>query len=229
MDVRSSMDSLSGYKAVLKSTEVYESVFPMLSTAAGTLKAVQVLVLGAGVAGLQAIATAKRLGAVVHTFDVRKAAGEEVRSLGAKFIEVEGNTEAEDAGGYAVEQSKDYETQQKELINSQLKKTDIVICTANIPGKTAPVLIDESGLDCLKQGSVVIDLAAEQGGNCKLTKNEETIHHQGKFIYGNSYLSREMPKAASTLLSSNFFNFLKFKLKNGTEHELMQTCEVTTP
>lgn len=229
MDVRSSMDSLSGYKAVLTSTEMYGNVFPMLSTAAGTLKAAQVLVLGAGVAGLQAIATAKRLGAVVNAFDVRKAAGEEVRSLGAKFIEVEGNTEAKDAGGYAVEQTKDYAAQQNELINKQLKKTDIAICTANIPGKKAPILIDENGLDGMPNGSVVIDLAAEQGGNCSLTQNKKTTTHQGTTIYGNSYLSRELPKAASTLLSSNFFNFLKFKLENGPEHDLMQTCEVTKP
>lgn len=225
MDVRSAMDSLSGYKAVLKSTELYGNVFPMLSTAAGTLKAAQILVLGAGVAGLQAIATAKRLGAVVHAFDVRTAAGEEVRSLGAKFIEVEGNTEAKDAGGYAVEQTKDYAAQQKELINTRLKKTDIVICTANIPGRKAPILVDKSGLEAMPSGSIVIDLAAEQGGNCVLTENEKTIQHQGKTIYGNSHLSRELPKAASSLLSSNFYNFLKFKFEKEGDHELLQACQ----
>jgi len=210
MDVRSSMDALSGYKAVINAASVYENVFPMSTTAAGTLKPVRVLVLGAGVAGLQAIATGKRLGAVVHAFDVRKAAGEEVRSLGAKFVEVEGNTETADAGGYAVTQTETYANQQKNCIEEQLKKTDIVICTANIPGKKAPVLIEKSSLEFLTKGSVIIDLAAEQGGNCSLTKNDERVVYQGIHIYGNSYLSRELPKAASSLLSANFFNFLKF-------------------
>ncbi|WP_121666178.1 Rossmann-fold NAD(P)-binding domain-containing protein [Mesonia aquimarina] len=227
MDVRSSMDALSGYKAVIHAAELYKNVFPMSTTAAGTLQPVRILVLGAGVAGLQAIATAKRLGAVVHAFDVRKAAGEEVRSLGAKFIEVNGNTETSAAGGYAVTQTETYAKQQKKCIEKQLTQTDIVICTANIPGKKAPVLLEKSSLKFLAKGSIIIDLAAEQGGNCSLTENETSIYYEGIQIYGNSYLSRELPKAASSLLSANFYNYLKFRLTHGLAHELVQTCEVS--
>lgn len=227
MDVRSSMDALSGYKAVLKAAAIYPKVFPMTTTAAKTLQPIRVLVLGAGVAGLQAIATAKRLGGVVHAFDVRKAAGEEVRSLGAKFIEVEGNTDDKDSGGYAVEQSKDYKQKQHERIISQLSKTDLVICTANIPGKKAPVLVDEEGFNALPDGAIVIDLAAEQGGNCAMTKNAEVVRQDSKTVVGDSYLSRELSEDASKLLSANFFSFVKHLVKNGPENELVTACQAT--
>ena len=226
MDVRSSLDALSGYKAVLKATELYAKVFPMITTATSTLQPAKVLVLGAGVAGLQAIATAKRLGAIVHAFDVRKAAGEEVRSLGANFIEIEGNTEAKNSGGYAVEQAEDYKQRQQDRINEQLQSTNIVICTANIPGKKAPVLIDENAVQNMPSGSVVIDLAAEQGGNCSLTKNNETITYNSTTILGNSHLSRELSKAASQLLSANYFNFIKHLIEKGEENELIKATQV---
>lgn len=213
MDVLSSMASLAGYRAVIKASEIYNGVFPMFTTAAGTLSPVKVLILGAGVAGLQAIATARRLGAVVEAFDVRKSAGEEVRSLGAKFIEVEGYTESSNAGGYAVEQSDEYQKKQKELIHNHILTANIVISTANIPGRKAPLLIETRSVDAMQPGSVIIDIAAEQGGNCELSKNKETIHHKGVAILGNSSLSAEIPLAASRLLSNNYFSFIKYKQK----------------
>ncbi|PZD76697.1 NAD(P) transhydrogenase subunit alpha [Mesonia sp. K7] len=227
MDVRSSMDALSGYQSILKAAQLYGDIFPMMTTASKTLQPVNVLVLGAGVAGLQAIATAKRLGAEVYAFDVRKAAGEEVRSLGAHFIEVEGSTESHNAGGYAVEQSSDYKKRQEEEIKAKLASTNIVICTANIPGKKAPLLLNEESLKCMPPNSVVIDLAAEQGGNCSLTKNNELTSFDSITIYGNSYLSRELPMAASKLLAANFYNFLKYMIEKGESHELISACQVT--
>lgn len=224
MDVLSSMASLSGYKAVLKAANYYNGSFPMFTTAAGTLRPAKVLVLGAGVAGLQAIATAKRLGAVVEAFDVRKTSAEEVRSLGAKFIEVEGYDEGENAGGYAVEQSAEYLMKQKELIQLHLCKSNIVISTANIPGKKAPILIDEIALGEMQPGSVIMDLAAEQGGNCFATQNGKTVHYNSVIIVGNSFLSREMPLAASQLLSSNYFNFLKHFIASDNEDDPILKC-----
>lgn len=209
MDVLSSTQSLSGYKAVIKAAEIHNSVLPMFTTAAGTIQPAKVLVLGAGVAGLQAIATAKRLGAVVEAFDVRKAAGEEVRSLGAKFIEVEGAIENKDAGGYAVEQSEDYLRKQRELIDKHVSQASIVICTANIPGKKAPLLVEAESVYKMKFGSVVIDLASEQGGNCALTNNDQIIDINGVKIVGSSYLAREIPTTSSQMLSGNYFQFLK--------------------
>ncbi|MGO1584758.1 MAG: NAD(P) transhydrogenase subunit alpha [Mesonia sp.] len=226
MDVRSSLDALSGYKAVLKATDYYSKVFPMITTATKTLKPARVLVLGAGVAGLQAIATAKRLGAIVHAFDVRKAAGEEVRSLGAKFIEIEGNKEETNAGGYAVEQADDYKKRQQDRINEQLLATDLVICTANIPGKKAPILVDEDGVKNMPSGAVIIDLAAEQGGNCSLTKNNEIVNYNSVKILGDSHLSRELPDAASQLLSGNFFNFIKHMIEKGADNDLITASQV---
>ena len=209
MDVLSSMASLAGYKAVIKSADLHTSVFPMFTTAAGTIKAAKVLVIGAGVAGLQAIATAKRLGAIVEAFDVRKSAGEEVRSLGAKFVEVEGALENAQAGGYAVEQTEDYLERQRQLIDKHVSEASIVISTANIPGKRAPILIEKESVDKMKPGSVIIDLASEQGGNCVLTKDHEKIDHHGVTIIGNSHLARELSATASQLLSTNYFNYLK--------------------
>lgn len=237
MDVLSSMASLSGYRAVIKAAEIYNGVFPMFTTAAGTLTPVKILVLGAGVAGLQAIATARRLGAVVEAFDVRKSAGEEVRSLGATFIEVEGYAESANAGGYAVEQSKEYQKKQKDLIHNHILTANIVISTANIPGKKAPLLIEKRSVEAMQPGSVIIDLAAEQGGNCELSKNEETFHYNGVTIVGNSGLSGEIPAAASKLLSNNYFSFLKYKQKSEyqaddpllTASQIMKEGEWTHP
>jgi len=209
MDVLSSMASLSGYKAVIRGAELYNSVLPMFTTAAGTVRPAKVLVLGAGVAGLQAIATAKRLGAVVQAFDVRKSAGEEVRSLGAAFIEVEGALENEKAGGYAIEQSEDYLQRQRTLIDKHVSEASIVISTANIPGRKAPLLIESRSVEKMKQGSVIIDLASEQGGNCALTQDGKTISHKGITIVGDSFLARETAFTSSQLLSTNYFNFLK--------------------
>lgn len=209
MDVLSSMASLAGYKAVLKAADLNSSVLPMFTTAAGTVKPGKVLIIGAGVAGLQAIATAKRLGAIVDAFDVRKAAGEEIRSLGANFIEVEGAQEKENSGGYAIQQSEDYLERQKQLIDKHVSEASVVICTANIPGKKAPMLIERSSVEKMKPGSVIIDLAAEQGGNCEVTKNNELIKHHGALILGASNLSAELPVTASQLLSTNYFNFIK--------------------
>lgn len=209
MDVLSSMQSLSGYKAVIKAAEIHNSVFPMFTTAAGTIQPAKVLILGAGVAGLQAIATAKRLGAVVEAFDVRKAAGEEVRSLGAKFIEVDGAVENQSAGGYAVEQSDEYLKKQRELIDKHVSMASIVICTANIPGRKAPLLVEADSVYKMKFGSVIVDLASEQGGNCALTSNDQIIELNGVKIVGSSYLAREIPTTSSQMLSGNYFQFLK--------------------
>ncbi|WP_026450974.1 NAD(P) transhydrogenase subunit alpha [Aequorivita capsosiphonis] len=214
MDVLSSMASLAGYRAVIIASELYNGILPMLTTAAGTLRPAKVLVLGAGVAGLQAIATARRLGAIVEAFDVRKSAGEEVRSLGATFIEVEGYTESASAGGYAVEQSKEYQEKQKELIHEHIASANIVISTANIPGRKAPLLIETRSVEAMKAGSIIVDLAAEQGGNCELSKNGEYIKHNGVTILGNSSLSADIPAAASQLLSNNYFSFLKYMEKS---------------
>lgn len=209
MDVLSSVASISGYKAVIKAAELYGSVFPMFTTAAGTIRPVKVLIVGAGVAGLQAIATARRLGAIVHVFDVRSSAKEEVQSLGATFIEVEGAAENLNAGGYAIEQTEAFLEKQRALIDKYVSESSIVITTANIPGKRAPLLIEKSSVEKMKQGSVIIDLAAEQGGNCGLTIDKKTIVHQGVQIVGDSYLSRELAATASQLLATNYFNFLK--------------------
>lgn len=214
MDVLSSMASLAGYRAVLKAANLFNGIFPMFTTAAGTLTPAKVLILGAGVAGLQAIATARRLGAIVEAFDVRPAAGEEVRSLGATFVEVEGYTDSAGAGGYAVEQSEEYKNRQKELIHKHILSADIVISTANIPGRKAPVLMEVRSVEAMKAGSVIIDLAAEQGGNCELSKNNETINYKGVTIVGNSNLSAEIPAAASRLLSNNYYSFLKYMSAN---------------
>lgn len=223
MDVLSSMASLAGYRAVIKASELYNGILPMFTTAAGTLTPAKVLVLGAGVAGLQAIATARRMGAIVEAFDVRKSAGEEVRSLGAKFIEVEGYTESASAGGYAVEQSAEYQQRQKDLIHDHILSANIVISTANIPGRKAPLLIETRSVDAMQAGSIIVDLAAEQGGNCELSKNGETVNHNGVTIVGNSNLSAEIPMAASKLLSNNYYSFLKYMEKSENQEDPLLT------
>lgn len=218
MDVLSSLASLSGYKAVVTAANEFAGYFPMMTTSAGTIPPARVLVLGAGVAGLQAIATAKRLGAIVEAFDVRTAVREEVQSLGAKFIEVEGAQEDSAAGGYAVEQSEEYIAKQKELIHDTAVKADIVITTANIPGRKAPVLIENRTVNAMKQGSVIVDMASASGGNCELSKDDQTVDIDGVKIIGDAKLYNQMGKQASLLYSNNIYNFLKYILKEGKDH-----------
>ncbi len=209
MDVLSSQANISGYKAVLLAANLYPRYFPMFMTAAGSIAPAKILILGAGVAGLQAIATARRLGAVVEVFDTRPAVKEEVMSLGAKFVEVEGAADASKAGGYAVEQSEEYKAKQQQRIAESIAKADIVITTAQIPGKKAPILITESMMDRMRSGSVIIDLAAATGGNTPFTKNNETIVRNGVTIVGNSNLPATMPSDASKLYGKNIMNFLQ--------------------
>lgn len=209
MDVLSSQANIAGYKAVLLAANTYSRYFPMFMTAAGSIAPAKVLILGAGVAGLQAIATARRLGAVVEVFDTRPAVKEEVMSLGAKFIEVEGAADASKAGGYAVEQSSDYQQRQQQRIAESIAKADIVITTAQIPGKKAPILITEDMLQAMRKGSVIIDLAAATGGNTPVTKNNQTVLYKGVHIIGNSNLAATMPSDASKLYGKNLLNFLQ--------------------
>ena len=209
MDILSSQANIAGYKAVLTAANLFPKYFPMFMTAAGSVPPAKMLILGAGVAGLQAIATAKRLGAVVEVFDTRPAVKEEVQSLGAKFIEVEGAADASKAGGYAVEQSEEFLQHQKAMIAESVAKADIVITTAQIPGKKAPVLITTQMIEAMKNGSVIIDLAAATGGNTELTKTDQTIEHNGVRIVGNSFLAATMPSDASKLYGKNILNFLQ--------------------
>ena len=209
MDVLSSQANIAGYKAVLLAANLYPRYFPMFMTAAGSIVPAKVLILGAGVAGLQAIATARRLGAVVEVFDTRPAVKEEVMSLGAKFVEVEGAADASRAGGYAVEQSEEYEQKQQQRIADSIAKADIVITTAQIPGKKAPILISEEMLARMRNGSVIIDIAAATGGNTPVTKNNETFVYNGVTIVGNSNLPASMPYDSSKLYGKNILNFLQ--------------------
>ena len=209
MDVLSSQANIAGYKAVLTAANAYGRYFPMFMTAAGSIAPAKMLILGAGVAGLQAIATSRRLGAVVEVFDTRPAVKEEVMSLGAKFIEVEGAADASKAGGYAVEQSEDFMQRQKAKIAESAAKADIIITTAQIPGRKAPILITEEMINAMRNGSVIIDLAAATGGNTPLTKNNETVVHHGVTIIGNSSLQSTMPSDASKLYGKNVLNFLQ--------------------
>ena len=209
MDILSSQATVSGYKAVLYAAMHLQHFFPMLTTAAGTITPAKVLILGAGVAGLQAIATAKRLGGAVEVFDTRPEVKEQVQSLGAKFIEVEGAADASAAGGYAVEQSEDYKNRQKEMIAKHAIKSDVIITTALIPGKKAPVLISGEMVDQMKKGSVIVDLASAFGGNCEYTKNNEIINKNGITIVGEPNLPGTVPADASKMFSKNILNFLK--------------------
>ncbi len=209
MDVLSSQANIAGYKAVLTAANMYPRYFPMFMTAAGSIKPAKLLILGAGVAGLQAIATARRLGSVVEVFDTRPAVKEEVISLGAKFIEVEGAADASNAGGYAVEQSEEFMQRQKAKIAESIAKADIVITTAQIPGKKAPILITEEMIKAMRTGSVIIDIASATGGNTPLTKNNETVIYNGVSIVGNSNLPATMPADASKVYGKNVLNFLQ--------------------
>ncbi len=209
MDVISSQATVAGYKAVLDAASRLSKFTMMFMSAAGTIKPSKFLILGAGVAGLQAVATARKLGAVVEVFDVRAAVKEEVMSLGAKFVEVEGSQDDAKAGGYAVEQTEDFKMKQQEAIHNHASGADVVICTAQIPGKTAPLLIKKETVEAMKAGSIIIDLAASTGGNCELTKNEEVVDHKGVSIIGNSNYPSELPTDASRMFSKNLINFLK--------------------
>ncbi len=214
MDVLSSQANIAGYKAVLLAATTYSRYFPMFMTAAGSIPPAKVLIIGAGVAGLQAIATAKRLGAVVEVSDTRPAVKEEVMSLGAKFIEVEGAADASKAGGYAVEQSEDFLRRQKERLAESVRKSDIIITTAQIPGRRAPVLIEADVVRQMKPGAVIVDLAASTGGNVAGTINGETVQVGGVTIIGTSTLPSSMPADASKLYAKNVVNFLKLILDN---------------
>lgn len=216
LDVLSSMATVGGYKAVLSAATQLPTFFPMFMTAAGTIKPAKVLILGAGVAGLQAISTARRLGAVVEAFDVRAAAKEEVLSLGAKFVEVEGATDDKAAGGYAVEQSEEFKQRQAQLIHDHAIASDVVICTAQIPGRKAPLLLRKETVDAMKNGAVIVDMAASSGGNCALTENGKTIRtSSGVCIIGDSNLAATAPKDASVMFGKNVVNFLKLLFIKG--------------
>ena len=209
MDILSSQANLAGYKAVIESFANFEKAIPMMMTAAGTVPAAKILVVGAGVAGLQAIATAKRMGGIVFATDVRMASKEQVESLGGKFLTVEGAENLETEGGYAKEASDDFKKKQEDLLSETLKKIDIVICTALIPGKKAPVIIKEDMINNMQAGSVIYDLAAVQGGNTAFTKADEITEKNGVKIMGESNILNKLPVSASSLYAKNMFNFVE--------------------
>jgi len=208
MDVLSSQANLAGYKAVIESFANFEKAIPMMMTAAGTIPPAKVLVVGAGVAGLQAIATAKRMGAIVFATDVRTASKEQVESLGGKFLSVEGVENLETEGGYAKEASNEFKKKQEKLLGDTLKKIDIVICTALIPGKKAPLIIKESMINNMQSGSVIYDLAAVQGGNTAFTEVDKIVNKNGVKIIGEANILNKLPVSASSLYSKNVFNFV---------------------
>ena len=208
MDILSSQANLAGYKAVVDSFSEFKKAIPMMMTAAGTISAAKVLVVGAGVAGLQAIATAKRMGAIVFATDVRTASKEQVESLGGKFLIVEGSENLETEGGYAKEASEEFKKKQENLLSETLKKIDIVICTALIPGKKAPLIIKERMIDNMQPGSVIYDLAASQGGNAAYTKVDEIVEKNGVSILGDKNILNKLPVSASNLYAKNLFNFV---------------------
>jgi NAD(P) transhydrogenase subunit alpha len=208
MDILSSQANLAGYKGVIEAFQIYERAIPMMMTAAGTIPAAKVLVVGAGVAGLQAIATAKRMGAVVFATDVRMASKEQVESLGGKFLTVEGFENLETEGGYAKEASDDFKKKQEELLTETLKKIDIIICTALIPGREAPKIIKEEMFKNLQSGSVIYDLAAVHGGNTVFTEVDKIVEKDGVKILGESNILNKLPVSASNLYSKNVFNFI---------------------
>ena len=208
MDILSSQANLAGYKAVIESFANFEKAIPMMMTAAGTIPAAKVLVVGAGVAGLQAIATAKRMGAIVFATDVRITSKEQVESLGGKFLTVEGTEDLETKGGYAKEASDEFKKKQEELLSETLKKIDIVICTALIPGKKAPLIIKDSMINNMQSGSIIYDLAAAQGGNSAFTEVDKIIVKGGVKIIGETNILNKLPVSASNLYSKNVFNFV---------------------
>ncbi len=208
MDILSSQANLAGYKAVVDSFAMFKKAIPMMMTAAGTISAAKVLVVGAGVAGLQAIATAKRMGAIVFATDVRLASKEQVESLGGKFLVVEGAENLETQGGYAKETSDEFKKKQENLISETLKKIDIVICTALVPGKKAPKIINEKMIKNMQPGSIIYDLAASQGGNAAYTKPDEIVEKDGVIILGEKTILNKLPNSASNLYSKNLYNFV---------------------
>jgi len=219
MDILSSQSNLAGYKAVINASKLYGKAFPMMMTAAGTIAPAKVMVFGAGVAGLQAIATAKRLGAIVSATDVRPAAKEQVESLGGKFIMVESDelNDAETSGGYAKEMSEEFRQKQAELISQTLSSQDIVICTALIPGKKAPILISEEQVKSMKPGSIIIDLASESGGNCEPSEAGEITDINGVLVVGSKNITSEIAQDASALFAKNMLNFFMILIDNETK------------
>ena len=208
MDILSSQANLAGYKAVVDSFARYQKAIPMMMTAAGTIPAAKVLVVGAGVAGLQAIATAKRMGSIVYATDVRLASKEQVESLGGKFLVVEGAENLETEGGYAKEASEEFKQKQDNLIKETLKKIDIVICTALIPGKKAPTIVKKDMIEVMQTGSIIYDLAAIQGGNTELTKINNVVDINGIKIFGETNVLNRLPVSASNLYAKNMYNFI---------------------
>lgn len=231
MDVLSSMATIVGYKAVLLATEKLPRMLPMMTTAAGTIPPAKALIAGAGVAGLQAIATARRLGAVVEGFDIRAAAGEAVRSLGAKFLELE-NVNAEGEGGYAKEVGEDVMEKARELLTKAAQNADCIVTSAQVPGKRAPVLITQEAVEKMKRGSVIVDLAGANGGNCELSKPNEVVLHNGVFVHAPTNLAAAIPVHASQLFSRNVTAFCNLLAKNGalnldfSDHILNGSCIV---
>lgn len=217
MDVLSSQTNLAGYRAVIEAAHIFDRAFPMMMTAAGTIPPARVLILGAGVAGLQAIATAKRLGAVVAAFDVRDAAKEQVESLGATFISVHKTSEGDDGKGYAQKMDLEYQVRQADRIQEALKNHDIVITTAQIPGIQAPILIKKSMLNVMKPGSVIVDLAVDSGGNCEVSKLGETVLHNGIKVLGIPNMPSRIARDASALYARNLFNFLNLMIDKETK------------
>jgi len=227
MDALSSMATIAGYKAVLLAATSLPKIFPMLMTAAGTVTPARVLILGAGVAGLQAIATARRLGAVVSAYDVRSAVKEQIESLGAKFVVLDIDTAAsEDKGGYAKAMGEEFYRRQRELLTNVIREQDVVISTAAVPGKKAPILITTEMASALAPGSVIVDVAAERGGNCELTRPGETVHHQGITILGPLNLASSAPYHASQMYSSNITSFLKLMLTKDGSLQLKREDEI---
>lgn len=216
MDILSSQATVSGYKAVLDAANRLGGFFPMFMSAAGTIKPCKIMIIGAGVAGLQAISAARKLGAVVEAFDVRTAAKDEVHSLGAKFVEVEGAKDEASAGGYAVEQTEEYKQKQRDAVHNHAVKSDVIICTAQIPGRKAPLILLKETVEQMQPGSIIIDLAASSGGNCELTRNNEVVNHGDVFIVGKSNYPSDMPTDASFMLGKNIYNFLRLLIdENG--------------
>ena len=213
MDALSSQAAIAGYKSVLIGASTLDRFFPMLTTAAGTIRPAQVLVIGAGVAGLQAIATARRLGAVVEAYDVRSATKDQIKSLGAKFVDT--GVSAEGTGGYARELTEDEKRKQQEVLDARIAAADVVITTAAVPGRTAPRIVSRAAVERMKAGAVVVDIAAESGGNCELTRAGETVEHRGVRIVGPVNLPAQLAYHASEMYSRNLFNFLKPAIDKG--------------
>ena len=233
MDILSSQANLAGYKAVIDSFAYYQKAIPMMMTAAGTISAAKVLVVGAGVAGLQAIATAKRMGAIVFATDVRLASKEQVESLGGKFLTVEGSENLETDGGYAREVTEEFKKKQENLLKETLKKIDIVVCTALIPGKKAPIIIKKDMIDVMPTGSFIYDLAASQGGNSELTKVDEIVEVKGVKIMGEKNILNKLPISASNLYAKNLYNFVsnlfdkeKKSFDTNSEDEIIEKTKV---